>query len=231
MVDRLLGRAQDVRSVLEIGAGMGSLGVILARRYEDYVGLELDRHSYEVASARFERAGVYEMINGDLTALPSDRLFDLVCAFEVLEHFEDDAVALEEWRTRVRVGGWLLISVPAGPERFGAADAMSGHFRRYDRTDLAALLARCGFEEPVTLAYGFPAGYLLEAGRNVIARRHLRRKLSNGQRTAASGRWLQPPEAAARLMRVNAAPLQVLQRPFAQGRFGTGLVALARRAS
>ena len=45
--------------------------------------------------------------------------FDLVMAFEVLEHIEDERGALASWVARVRPGGHLLLSVPAHHRRWG----------------------------------------------------------------------------------------------------------------
>ncbi len=156
--------------------------------------------------------------------------FDVVCAFEVLEHLEDDAAALANWKRHIGPGGWLLLSVPAGRNRFGPADAKAGHFRRYDRTDLADLVARAGYVEVEILSYGFPLGYALEAVRNLYARRATRREEGMEDRTAASGRWLQPPEGSGRVLQGLSAPFRRAQRPFARTNLGTGLVARARRA-
>lgn len=230
-IQRLLSRIDGARTLLEIGAGMGSVGVMLARRFE-YVGLELDSVSYATAADRFERAGVRTMVNGDLSALPASTCFDVVCAFEVLEHYEDDAGELGRWRERVRPRGWIMVSVPAGSHRLEAADEKAGHFRRYDRSDLRSLFAATGFDDPVILTYGCPIGYVLEAGRNHIARRQNgRAALSASARTAASGRWLQPGDALAPAMVATAAPFRLLQRPFGASSFGTGHVALARAAA
>ena len=117
-----------------------------------------------------------------------------MCAFEVLEHIEDDATTLKEWAARLRPGGWLLLSVPAHQHRYAPADELAGHFRRYDPAGMTALLASCGFTEIKIRQYGFPLGYLLEAGRNQIARRRLAASAgqSLAERTAGSGRLLQP---------------------------------------
>jgi SAM-dependent methyltransferase len=224
---RQLRHTCDGGSLLEIGAGQGAVGVLLARRYS-YCGLEPDPTSFATARKRFERAGVGEIVNGDLASLGPGSTFDLVCAFEVLEHIEDDAGALREWAAAVRPGGWLVVSVPAGRERMGAADRRAGHFRRYDRQDISGLLASAGLDDVSVTTYGFPIGYLLEAGRNALARRH-ETGGDMADRTAASGRWLQPPDWAALATRAVAAPCRLIQRPFGGTRLGTGLVARARR--
>jgi hypothetical protein len=48
------------------------------------------------------------------------------------------------------------------------------------------------------------------------------------EQTAASGRWLQPPDGVGWLTASVAAPFRLLQRPFTRTRLGTGLVAFAR---
>jgi SAM-dependent methyltransferase len=225
-VERLLANLHDVSTVLEIGAGVGALGSVLARRY-DYLGLEPDAASYEVGRRRIEAAGGrVEQI--PYTELAGGERFDLVCAFEVLEHLPDDAAALAAWRGLLRPGGRLLVSVPAGLRRFGASDELVGHVRRYERPGLVDLLVRTGFRDPVVRGYGFPLGNVLKPVRDRLAVRQLR-AVGAERGTAASGRWLQPSDASARLTWAAALPFRYLQRPFATTDLGTGLVALARR--
>jgi len=229
-IESLLAKIRP-RSVLEIGVGQGSVGVLLARRY-DYTGIDLDETALATACDRFRRCGIGSepLLLGGLERVVG-RQFDLVCAFEVLEHLEDDLAALTEWRSRVTPGGWLALSVPANPRRFAKADEKAGHYRRYTREALSSALTGAGFANIRLLNYGFPVGYVLEAGRNVAARRYLRTAGSYQERTLASGRWLQPPDGAGRAMAVVSRPLCVLQRPFATRELGTGLVALAERPS
>jgi SAM-dependent methyltransferase len=217
----------EARTVLEIGCGLGSAGVLLARRY-DYLGLEPDRDSFEIARERIGNTG--RVLDIDLESLDHTQTFDVVCAFEVLEHLEDDRAALNAWLGHVRPGGWLLLSVPAGSHRFGPTDVKAGHYRRYDRTVLEALLASSGLDDVAVRAYGFPLGYALEAGRNAILRRRSRGDAGGtaAERTAASGRWLQPPDWSAAATQVAAAPFALAQRPFAHTSLGTGFVARGR---
>jgi SAM-dependent methyltransferase len=224
-VRRLLA-SSDARTVLEIGVGLGSVGVLLAKRF-DYTGIDLDERSITSARDKFARHGLDPgcLLQGGLEVVHG-RVFDLVCAFEVLEHFEDENATVAEWRPFVAPGGAILVSMPAGPARFGKADEKAGHFRRYTRRDAERVLTQGGFTQVRVLNYGVPAGYVLEAARNVLARRQLRRQLTPGERTLASGRWLQPPAALARLTRAVAAPLAVAQRPFMHEDKGTGLVAM-----
>jgi cyclopropane fatty-acyl-phospholipid synthase-like methyltransferase len=230
-IESLLARIQP-RRVLEIGVGQGSVGVFLARHYEVYTGIDLDETALATARNRFRRCGVDEgaLLFGGLEQVKG-REFDLVCAFEVLEHLEHDVAALTEWRSHVVPAGWICLSVPANPRRFARADETAGHYRRYTRESLSRALEAAGFSNLRVLSYGFPVGYLLEASRNVMARRYLRTTASYEERTLASGRWLQPPDGAARLMEVISRPLCRLQRPFTTHELGTGIVALAQRVA
>jgi SAM-dependent methyltransferase len=228
VIRRMLARVEGARTMLEIGTGGGSVGLMLARRF-DYVGLELDPECYATAAARFERAGLREVVHGDLSSLPAGTRFDVVTAFEVLEHYEDDAATVAAWRDYVVDGGWIMLSVPACPNRFGPFDRKMGHYRRYDRAALAAAITGAGFEPPRIVGYGFPLGYALDSVRQELARREGNRfeDAPFEERTAASGRWMQPGDGRAPVTMVAAAPFRLLQRPFASV-WGNGYVALAR---
>ena len=213
-------------SVLELGVGQGAVAARLAARAA-YVGVEPDATSRATAQARI---GDADRVVADLAELDAGQTFDLACAFEVLEHIPDDKGVLAEWVERVRPGGHVLVSVPAEPDRFGPADELAGHLRRYTAADLAGLFESAGLDVVSVDHYGFPLGNVLEAGRNIIGKRHLGRATtpeSAAERTAGSGRHLQPPAWSGIVIWWATAPFRALQRRFP--RRGTGLVGLARR--
>ena len=230
VVSRML--PPHARDVLEVGCGQGGFGTRLATRYR-YVGIDLDESSAEVARARLAALGPAasgEIRDGDLSVLAPDERFDVVCAFEVLEHIEDDRAALLEWSQRLRPGGWLLLSTPASQHRFGPFDEIVGHFRRYEPAALAGLLTEVGLVDPQVTSFGMPLGYVLEAGRNAVGRRRLARVEGTAMmtRSQGSGRLLQPNgRAAGTAMRLGTLPFRAAQRAFPHR--GTGLVARARR--
>jgi SAM-dependent methyltransferase len=211
----------DARTVLEIGAGLGGTGAMLSRRYA-YTGLEPDPIAYSIAARRNPGRVLQQRVEDH------EGMYDLVCAFEVLEHIEDDLQALRDWYSHSRK--WLLLSVPMDPDRFGPADEHVGHYRRYTRATLATALSETGWSPGAIHAYGFPAGYVLDAARQRLAARIERQPDSMMERTHASGRWLQPRDAFAPVTWAAGLPLRLLQRPFGDSDLGTGLIALARRA-
>ena len=230
IVDRLVGELRPA-SVLEIGCGQGSMGARLARR-ADYLAVEPDPVSFAVAEPRIAGSGG-TVLNADHTAVPAGRTYDLVCAFEVLEHLEDDDAALAEWTPFVKPGGQLMLSVPAFQHRFGPMDTRVGHYRRYDPEQLAERLEKAGLTDVRVLVYGWPLGYALEVVRNRMDARHLAADAARGEpsfeeRTAASGRHQQPGKAVVgRAIEAATLPFRYLQR-LAPTK-GTGLVAVATR--
>ncbi len=225
VVQRML--PAGISDVLEVGCGQGAVGARLAQRYR-YLGVEPDQASYAVASERIRAAGRGEVRNIAVEDLGEEQ-FDLICAFEVLEHIEDDAAALKEWSSRLRARGWLLLSVPAHQHRYGPFDELVGHFRRYDPGAMTALLSSVGFTVVQLRQYGFPLGFALEAGRDLIGRRRLgtAATASVAERTAGSGRLLQPSgRLRGTATRWATAPFRVMERGFPNT--GTGLIVLAR---
>ena len=219
-------------SILEVGAGQGATGARLAREAR-YVGVEPDVSSAAVAAARLAQVDTADFRIGGIERVAADETFDLLCAFEVLEHIDDDVAALRSWMTHLAPGGHMLISVPAHRKRFGASDEAVGHFRRYDAVDIEALFAEVGCEVVIRRSYGAIGGHVLETVRNaVIARRggNVDDHAAPATKSAASGRLFQPTTRAAGLLTAAvAAPMRLAQRPFAAGQFGVGWVVLARR--
>jgi SAM-dependent methyltransferase len=224
VIRRLL-RSLPIKSILEIGPGVGALGVRLATAYE-YVGVELDEESARLARERLTAAGAGRIVHG--TPADLDERFDLVCAFEVLEHITDDEAALELWAERVEPGRWLALSVPAGVDRWGAHDEHAGHIRRYEREQLHELLQSAGLSGARIDCYGFPVLSAIHPIWNALsARATLAPTLE--ARTRASGRFRQPPAWLGAAIRLAALPLAVAQRPFLSTNLGTGYVVLAQR--
>jgi len=207
--------------------GLGAMGTRLARRYQ-YVGVEPDARSFRIARERIEGLTTGKVYPMTIAALPEPKSFDLVCAFEVLEHIEDDASALSKWRSVLRPRGWLLLSVPAHQRRFGPSDERVGHYRRYERTSLTRLLGQAGYTDIAISTYGFPLGFALDFVRNRLAGMRPHRG-TMADRTAESGRTLQPPGWLGSVVWVATLPFRALQIPFEKTDIGTGFVVSARR--
>ena len=224
-------RTAKPKTVLEVGAGEGGLGSWLAAHFT-YTGVEPDARSRAAASARLDpgHGQIVEQLDD-----VGDQQFDAVCAFEVLEHIGEDQKALEQWREYLRPSGWLLLSVPAHQDHYGAADELVGHYRRYEQSTLTGVLNNAGFEVVRLSSYGAGLGQVLQRGRNALAKRVAGKRVNGSdtpeERSSGSGRFMQPRQKAVAVACATiAAPGRLVQRPFAATDIGTGYVVLARRS-
>jgi SAM-dependent methyltransferase len=100
-----------------------------------------------------ERGGLATL--SDVTALPyRDGTFDLVCAFDIVEHVEDDRRVFAELSRVARRGASVVLSVPLHRARWTAFDALVGHVRRYEPDHLLALLREHGLALERTAVFG-----------------------------------------------------------------------------
>jgi SAM-dependent methyltransferase len=217
------------KSILEIGIGQGAFSTRLAQ-WGQYVGVEPDPASGAVAAERLSHFSDAEFRSGGLEQIQPYETFDLVCAFEVLEHIDDDAEALRSWVEHVNEFGSLIVSFPAHQKRFGAADIAVGHHRRYDRKDIDQLLDAADLELIDVYPYGAIGGHALEFVRNALLRQRSGKVASMNSATSASGRLFQPNgRLMGKIISVIATPMKVLQRPFLHTSVGVGWVVVARR--
>jgi SAM-dependent methyltransferase len=84
----------------------------------------------------------------------ADAAFDLIGAFDVIEHVDDDDEALSELYRVAVPGGILLLSAPLHASRWTAFDELVGHGRRYRPDELLAKLARHGWSVERSGVYG-----------------------------------------------------------------------------
>ena len=135
----------EAKSLLEIGCGTGFVlsGVHDAIPQLRIAGSELYTAGLGFAQRRLPEAALYQM---DCRSIPFEAEFDVVCAFDVLEHVEEDEVALAEMFQAVRPGGGIIVSVPQHMWLWSAGDDYAHHKRRYRRPDLRAKLETAGFD-------------------------------------------------------------------------------------
>jgi SAM-dependent methyltransferase len=130
---------------LEVGAGLRPRLPVSGTHFVDVS---------EPALARLREGGGCATLS-DVTALPfRDRAFDLVCAFDIVEHVEDDRGVFAELSRVARRGATVVLSVPLHQIRWTAFDALVGHVRRYEPDDLLALLREHGLALERTAVFG-----------------------------------------------------------------------------
>lgn len=172
--------------LLEIGCGSGALLHELADAGHRATGLETSAPAIAMAEA-IARAGDGSQQLHVTPLLGWRGNFDIVCAFDVLEHIEDQSQALDQWLSWMRPDGHLCMSIPAHSHRWGAGDEWAGHYRRYDQDDLLILLRSKDLAIEHFECYGFPLANLTEALGNRTYRRLLaQRDRSYGNEEASS---------------------------------------------
>lgn len=101
------------------------------------------------------RAHGANAVPGLVSSLPfPDGAFDLVCAFDIIEHVDDDDGALSELSRVAAPRAALLLSVPLHPAHWSAFDDFVGHRRRYQPERLLEKLAKHGFSVQQSAVYG-----------------------------------------------------------------------------
>ena len=132
LIARILGffvpRDQVARDILEIGAGAGQNVPVLGRHGVVDV-LELDEKGLVELH---KRTDVRKIIDRGIPC-PLERPYDIICAFDVIEHIEDDRGAMRWIADNLKPGGLCLVTVPAHPWFFTRHDQALGHHRRYTR--------------------------------------------------------------------------------------------------
>jgi SAM-dependent methyltransferase len=132
--------------VLEIGCGTGYVLERLHRAFPDLAlsGTELLGEGLVYARERIGDA--VSLQQADATQLEFREAFDVIGAFDVIEHIEDDRRVLSNVHAALRPGGGVLLTVPQHAWLWSATDVAACHVRRYSRNELRRTLVDAGFD-------------------------------------------------------------------------------------
>lgn len=136
--------------LLEVGCGTG---FVLSGINERFPGIELSGSEIYcaglgIAQRRVQGAFLFQM---DARAIPFVSEFDVIGAFDVLEHIADDELVLRQFHRALRPGGGILVTVPQHGFLWSPLDDAARHVRRYSRSELVTKIRRAGFRvEKVT---------------------------------------------------------------------------------
>lgn len=140
----------EARSVLELGCGTGYVLAAEARSGYEVTGTELFPRG--IAHAR-ERTPDASFVQLDARDLPYRDAFDVVAAYDVIEHIADDQQVLNEMALAVRPGGGIIVTVPQHPWLWSRADRYAHHERRYTRRELLRKLGLAGLEPVIATSF------------------------------------------------------------------------------
>jgi SAM-dependent methyltransferase len=131
-------------SFLEVGCGTGFVlsGIATEHGRAALSGSEIFIAGLPHAAARVPAAQFMQM---DARRIPFREEFDVVGAFDVLEHIEEDEQVMAQLHQALRSDGVLLVTVPQHPWLWSAADDYACHVRRYSSGEIEEKLMRNGF--------------------------------------------------------------------------------------
>lgn len=137
--------------ILEAGCGPGA-NLKMLSQFGEVSALEPEEFSIKYAS---EISGV-KVLKGFLPEdIPFSDDFDVVCAFDVLEHVDDDGAALRALFDKTKFGGYGVFTVPAYDFLWSKHDEINHHFRRYNKQSFEKLLISAGYEVRLISYYNF----------------------------------------------------------------------------
>lgn len=136
-------------NILDAGCGTGHLTLELLQEgftvtATDY-SQELVDFTRELLDQTDYCANVYQLDLRETKTLTEENYDTIVC-LDVLEHIDNDMIALQNLKTALKPGGVLIISVPALSWLYSHRDEEIGHYRRYNKHELLKKLMDAGFE-------------------------------------------------------------------------------------
>ncbi len=137
--------------VLEVGAGVGNITKLLLHKPSVVVTDFSDEYVSELRS-KFWHFQNLKIAALDLTKEDSVKRFghpkdiDTILSMNMLEHIENDQLAVKHMYSLLPAKGRLVILVPAHAWLFSEMDRHLGHFRRYTKNSLSCVLENAGFK-------------------------------------------------------------------------------------
>jgi SAM-dependent methyltransferase len=142
----------DAKSFFEIGCGTGFVLAGIRKKLPQLTlqGGEIFSAGLSLASGRLPGVDLYQM---DARQIPFENEFDVIGAFDVLEHIGDDELVLSQMHRAVRKGGGILVTVPQHAFLWSNVDEYSRHMRRYSLSELKAKVGQAGFQTIRTTSF------------------------------------------------------------------------------
>jgi len=134
----------NAANFLEIGCGKGTILSKIQEAHPSFTcwGSEIYLKGLEHIKKKLTNVHLFQT---DARQLPFYEEFDIIGAFDVLEHIEEDVAVLKEMYKAVKPQGGIILSVPQYPQLWSQRDEFLYHKRRYTRTELVKKVRDAGF--------------------------------------------------------------------------------------
>lgn len=132
------------RNFLEIGCGTGFVlsGISNSLPNLKTCGSELFTEGLDFAVQRLPSSELFQM---DARCIPFKEEFDVIGAFDVIEHIKEDSEVLKQMHQAIQPGGGVLLTVPIHRWLWSAQDEYAHHVRRYQVKELKEKVEQAGF--------------------------------------------------------------------------------------
>lgn len=143
----------NANNYLEVGCGTGYVSAAIQRckPHLSMSAADVFQESLPFVKSRVgENASVFQM---DGRCIPFTEEFDLIGAFDVLEHIEEDESVLQQIHQALKPGGGVLLTVPQHPQLWSEVDTEAFHVRRYTQDELQEKLVKQGFNIVFTTSF------------------------------------------------------------------------------
>jgi len=137
--------------VLEVGAGIGETTLYLQNnKVQEWTCLEPDQNLLSILLSKIKAKKFPSYCNarlGTIKNILEGSTFDTIIYIDVLEHIEDDKKEITAAAPFLKIGGSLIILSPAYPVLYNPFDKAIGHYRRYSKKTLRAIVPSLEFKE------------------------------------------------------------------------------------
>jgi SAM-dependent methyltransferase len=142
----------EAENFMEIGCGTGFVLSGVRRALPELVlcGSEVFTEGLNFAAERLPGIELFQM---DARRIPFREEFDVIGAFDVLEHIKEDEEVLSQMYQATSKRGGILVTVPHHPFLWSQTDDAARHVRRYSAPDLKAKVERAGFKTLRTTSF------------------------------------------------------------------------------
>lgn len=135
------------QKILNVGAGTGGT-IPYLEKFGDLRNVDISSDAI-----KYLKKSGYKADKANGTKLPyKNNEFNVVCAFDILEHVEDDVDALREWARVLKPGGKIVLTVPAYQWLWSEHDVSLHHHRRHTRKTISNKAKAAGLK-PKKLSY------------------------------------------------------------------------------
>ncbi|GAB4402298.1 MAG: hypothetical protein OHK0039_00090 [Bacteroidia bacterium] len=150
-------------TVLEVGSGIGNISALFLEAGYDLTLSDIRENYCGFLETQFAgHASLRDIVQLDLVHPDFEQVYapylgqyDNLYALNVVEHIEDDALALANCKKLLRPGGRIIILVPAYQALYNKFDENLYHYRRYTRRSLKAVFRQSGLRVLADFHFNF----------------------------------------------------------------------------